>query len=313
MPSPSSKTSTSPPKPVSPSNIHVTLLGRGAGGAVYRVQFGSAKPFAVKLGTNEDASERLEYEDNIVRSLQKAPVECRKFFLAPAPRPRDPKTRSNMIKKIFEDLDRRRIGHEDSQRTMFMYMEYLEHAVSLAHIDLAIKQVKANKPIPPELAFFLQPPVLKSILDQIPKAFLCLFKEGLLHYDAHMQNIMIVRNVSNAANEPVSVKLIDFGLSQDVNPLPRNTTLKNMDRIRKWYHASKPLYSNVSWPNLTWVNGEYVNNRNVNAGFMQANPNIQKNMMKKAYNSIKNFAATSPSKSPKAHRLWNARSQNSRI
>jgi serine/threonine protein kinase len=303
MPSPSPKTATtslSPKPPVSPSNIHVKLVGRGVQGVVYRVQFGRGKPFAVKFALTGEANEALEVEDAILQELQKAPAECRKYFLKRVPKPRDPKTRQNMEVKIYRDIHRRgiRVGSFHGRLNMVLYMEYLDHAVTLTQIVDAIRDLNRNKTISvkPELAYFLQPPVLKSILDQVPKAFLCLFKQGWLHKDAHLGNIMIVRNVSNnnATKEPVSVKLVDFGMAQGTNTrLSPHTTLKNMDRIREWYHAS--VLDSYSWPNLTLVNGTYTKGKLYNG-------------VKREYNRIKNFAAKSPSKSksPKTNRSRNA-------
>lgn len=65
---------------------------------------------------------------------------------------------------------------------------------------------------------------IKHVMKELKQAIMCLWKSGFIHNDLHMKNVIVT--TSN------SIKIIDFGLSENVTPLK---TPKTKKELTKWF------------------------------------------------------------------------------
>ena len=85
---------------------------------------------------------------------------------------------------------------------------------------------------------------IKFVTSLLKDALMCLWKSGFIHMDLHMQNIIITSN---------SIKIIDFGMTEKVEPL--KNTPKTKAELEKWFSeryitALKKLGMKGTNPNL---------------------------------------------------------------
>jgi hypothetical protein len=295
-------------------SITIRALGVGAYGAVFRVQFGSTA-FAMKVPIDPTEPD-IQKENHIMHDIaRRAPPECKKYFVAPVPASVKQRliSRSNssngstlfetILTKIFKDLPTTLYAKGFVPSPSFTIpphgnvylMEALDDAIEFRDLATAVKQRQQGHRVSQKLAFFLKPEILKSILEQIPKAFVCLFKLGWIHTDAHDGNIMIVPVPPNSKNKEwtVQVKIIDYGLFiMASTPLGKNVHDKSA--IHRWFLRETSARPNVQnrnwwWPNMTWVNGKF---------FAPVKPPHNRSWkgteMLDQYRTVLNYAANSP-------------------
>ena len=64
---------------------------------------------------------------------------------------------------------------------------------------------------------------IKTVMNQLKSAIMCLWKSGFIHNDLHMKNVLVSKD---------GIKIIDFGLSEKVTPLKSPKTKKD---LIKWF------------------------------------------------------------------------------
>jgi len=69
------------------------------------------------------------------------------------------------------------------------------------------------------------PKRLEKVMKRVKKAIVCLWKHGIIHGDAHLDNIMVTKNNK--------VKIIDFGQAKRVKPYTKNDS---MEQYKKWFY-----------------------------------------------------------------------------
>jgi hypothetical protein len=241
-----------------PPQIH--FVAQGAYGGVYRIQIGTHPPFALKVAADPSSANALVAERSILTNIQRQTKHtvCARFFPRPVP-----DAHQTPLLPVLQHI----ASHmkTDWRYLSVMSMEMFDDALTFDQLAKLVHAKQKKKPIPDHLAFFLQPHVLRQTVQQIPQAFLCLFRLGYAHTDAHGGNLMIV---ANRKDNSVQVKLIDFGMVlQTQTALSPYVAASNAFNLRNWYtrevdqhpkmkkRKEKMLYY---WTNLSWiVDGTY--------------------------------------------------------
>jgi serine/threonine protein kinase len=213
--------------------LQVRKLASGAFGEVFRVHKGRLPAFAVKVARR--ASDlTVSAEARVIRDLQRRGGECARYFV------------SDAIPKGYTEEDLFEVKSRFANRPV-LFMELLDDAMTFAELVETLQRGNDD-------AFVAQPHVVRSILHQIPRAFLCLFKLGYVHTDASAENVMIVRT----GNGAVQVKLLDFGWAVKLPAsMSVRAAMQSQARLREWYDRAFRYKDEGRgenhWPNLAWL------------------------------------------------------------
>ena len=78
--------------------------------------------------------------------------------------------------------------------------------------------------------------VKMCLIKQLRKIILCLWKNGFIHADLHLHNVMVVKTKTKI--NKLNIKLIDFGHSKKVVPL------RKVSEKKRWFQNQWDLYLN---------------------------------------------------------------------
>lgn len=84
---------------------------------------------------------------------------------------------------------------------------------------------------------------IKVATKALKDAIMCLWRNGFIHMDLHLRNVLVTRN---------GIKIIDFGMSEIVTPLKAPKTKKDIEK---------------------WFSEKYITKLNI-LGFKATNPNL---------------------------------------
>ena len=233
----------------------IQKVSSGVYGHIYLVK-DKSKTFIIKEGKTND----IKYEEYIHRTLHGA-VICYTLHKAI-----DKKCAQHIPKPL--DIDVTTYGFNTSPKFYAYAMENIK--------GITLREYLKSNP---------SQSAINAVLQQIRNVFLCLWKVGFIHGDAHTENIMVVMKNKN----PV-IKLIDFGFTTRVVPL-QNSSKEAVAKwfAREWKKVLRELGINKGNPNYVYFNPSKVN--------FFAEKNKER---------IRNFVHTSPGNN-KAKQSWHGR------
>lgn len=176
------------------------LIGEGAYGTVLR-KTTATKDLAIKIGM--DAYKERKKHFLLWRKL---PPHCKKYFPEPLPIPRQ--VRRNFANKPIHAME------YIHGKTMFQFV----------HTQLEKGNIQA----------------IRKSFQLLKRAIMCLWMNGFIHNDLHMENIIVYRN---------SIKIIDFDFLKRVTPL---NTYATYSQVVNWY--SKHYENTLSECGLKKIN-----------------------------------------------------------
>lgn len=286
------------PKPKSNKNAAqeratAKIISRGDMGVAFHVKMTTAskvhKEFAVKLPKNNpnairDIRNEIDIVKKLEETLKKQNTGCIKHFvLEPTFSNAAKLTGKEKLHALQACASAAKDSKEDvvvptsiTNATNAHFMEYVPNSIPIDDFASRPNVNDAQR---------------RSVMEQIERAFTCMFRAGFIHADAHVGNIII----QDPTNNPLA-RIIDFGRAMAVNPLRSSNS-----NITNWYH--KATYKNPAFrkratktmetrsgeteefleynPNIAWLNDKYTtNNMNVN-GAMTEIRDIRKRLTKR--------------------------------
>jgi serine/threonine protein kinase len=70
----------------------------------------------------------------------------------------------------------------------------------------------------------LTPEIVREVMTQLFSAIKYIHSFNILHRDLKLENMVIVKKLKKDKLDKINVKLIDFGISLDLNKAPSNKT-----------------------------------------------------------------------------------------
>ena len=218
--------------------MFVKKIGAGIDGDVFKITLNNKKPFVFKIGDKHTIQNEEVMHNNIYDKLK-----CKKSFVKPLKLSNDLK---KIIYKRFK-IDKNEHGYA---------MEYVE-GVTLREFYAQIKNSK----------------MFSTISKQLQTTFKCLWKQGFIHGDAHMGNIM----VTFYKGEP-KIKLFDFGFSMKFNtPI----SINDDKELLKWFRTKWKRI--LTYKNVPKGNPDSIY---LNINFLPFFAENNKTLMKLKYNEM---------------------------
>ena len=164
------------------------------------------KKSVLKIPFDEQGMKEIQYEKRILKYLhRKMNNKCRKYF-----------------PKLLKTPD----GLNDKTT---IALEYID---GMTLYDYLIKH-KGNSE------------QLKKIMKLVKRAIVCLWKHGIIHGDAHLDNIMVTKKHK--------IKVVDFGQAIKVRAYTKSNTMKDYKKwfYPKWTYLMKKRGIPFGNPNIT--------------------------------------------------------------
>ena len=211
---------------ISSKSSRIRILGSGAYGTVYEIPRGKSK-VAFKVGKPDDIENELYFHTQIYSRLSKC---CKKYFVKPM------SYKPSSIEELFETIRQTNVKIKKGFTAGYA-MEAINGIPLRSYLNALIQMKKKNTK------------EIYMITQQVRAAFVCMWKLGYIHGDAHMGNILVTRG----SNGP-SVKIIDFGFVTQVSPL-RNINSDTHENYKLWFQTQ--------WPKVLMAAGVKILNPNL--------------------------------------------------
>ena len=173
------------------------FIGKGIDGSVFKITDDKNKVLIFKASNQK---KHIEYEEYIHFRIYDL-VNCKKYIVKPI-------ELSKPSKKEILNLVKFKYGYA---------MEYVEGVT----LHDAMKMITNSKEY-------------NSIRKQLIDSFTCLWKNGFIHGDSHLKNILVYATSCNS----VQIKIIDFGFSTMFSvPSKLNTKQKLLQWFKERWHV----------------------------------------------------------------------------
>ena len=177
--------------------MHSEFIGKGIDGSVFKITDDENKVFIFKASNRK---KNIEYEEYIHFHIYDK-INCKKYIVKPM-------KLSPIIKKEILKLVKFKYGYA---------MEYIKGVT----LHRAFQMITNGKEY-------------NIIRKQLVESFTCLWKNGFIHGDSHMKNILVYVS----SRDLIKIKIIDFGFSKSFSvPAKLNTK----EELLQWFKEGWPV------------------------------------------------------------------------